>query len=156
MKVKGERILFYSPGDYLSPHHLTRFTVDNVSFLNFDQYIGYQKAAYFKDEETQNKIKQSNNMNHIMLMARRIQGVNEEEWRTVFHDIAYKGIYEKFKQNDVFSHKLVETGQKTLLNMSPYDSFWGTGPLKPDGSYIGSNHYGKILEEIRAKLTEAE
>jgi ribA/ribD-fused uncharacterized protein len=46
---------------------------------------------------------------------------------------------------------LLKTGDKTIVENSQYDYYWGCGR---DGR--GENRYGKILMDIRTKLSEIE
>jgi len=52
----------------------------------------------------------------------------------------------KFSQSDELRLKLLATGEQSLVENSPYDSFWGTG------SGDGSNWLGVLLMELRTEL----
>lgn len=150
MKLRNNKIYFYGLVDFLSPLHIANFTVNGVIFINFDQYIYYQKCLFFKDIERANEIIKTKNINRILLIGRRIRGVNEDEWAKVFEDTAYAGIYEKFKQVPTLISRLMATTGNELVNVSPYDTFWGTGPIKPGEVFEGENNYGKILMKVRS------
>lgn len=62
-------------------------------------------------------------------------------------DVMKKALNAKFTQHNFLKRKLVDTGSRTLVERSPYDSFWGDGG---DGS--GLNHLGSLLMELRSKL----
>lgn len=54
----------------------------------------------------------------------------------------------KFKQNPSLMRKLIETGNRILLNgNSKQETFWGIDLY----SWIGENYLGKILMAIRDK-----
>ena len=67
-----------------------------------------------------------------------------KDWEEVKIDVMKKALLAKFSQHDNLRKKLVETGSRTLVERSPYDSFWGDGG---DGS--GKNWLGRLLMEIR-------
>ena len=69
------------------------------------------------------------------------------DWESVKMDVMRKALLAKFSQHDDLRRKLVETGDRQLIEHSPYDSFWGDGE---DGK--GQNHLGKLLMEIRTIL----
>ena len=64
----------------------------------------------------------------------------------------------KFSQNRYLADVLLSTGDKTLVEASPRDDFWGASvPLKrlmemPEVQWPGKNNLGKILEKICACL----
>ena len=65
----------------------------------------------------------------------------------------YRGILEKFRQNEHLLTKLLATGNEELVEFAPWDgdySFWGVGV---NGS--GGNHTGKILMRIRQTLGDS-
>ena len=54
----------------------------------------------------------------------------------------------KFEQNPALMQKLVETGNRILLNgNNKQETFWGIDPY----SWIGENHLGRIIMNIRDK-----
>ncbi len=63
----------------------------------------------------------------------------------------------KFSQNRFLADILLSTGDKTLVEASPYDDYWGAAvPMKrltemPNVMWPGKNNLGKILEKTRAR-----
>ena len=50
---------FHNPDEengYLSNWYLSKFTVNDVEFSSMEQYMMYEKAVYFKDAGTAEKI----------------------------------------------------------------------------------------------------
>ena len=68
----------------------------------------------------------------------------------------YATMLRKFKQNPELLRKLLDTGDKTLVEATP-DRTWGAGvsltsrALK-NGEYPGENRQGKLLMKARNKL----
>jgi len=57
----------------------------------------------------------------------------------------------KFTQHEQLKKTLLETGDATLVEDSPIDSFWGIG-----SNGMGANELGKALEKVRKSLQEYE
>ena len=58
-----------------------------------------------------------------------------------------KALFAKFTQSSHLKRRLLGTGDRELVERSPYDSFWGDG-----GNGTGQNWLGKLLMELRKKL----
>ena len=58
-----------------------------------------------------------------------------------------KALFAKFTRSKYLRDRLLETGDRELVERSPYDSFWGDG-----GNGTGRNWLGRLLMELRTKL----
>jgi hypothetical protein len=56
-------------------------------------------------------------------------------------------LYAKVEQHDYVRRKLLETGNRVLIENSWRDDYWGWGPYRD-----GQNVLGKLWMEIRAQL----
>ncbi len=82
----------------------------------------------------------------------RIPGVSRwqrDDWGRVKVDIMYKALLAKFSQHESLRQLLLSTGERTLIEHTFNDNFWGDG-----GNGTGSNHLGKLLMKIRAVIQE--
>jgi N-glycosidase YbiA len=66
------------------------------------------------------------------------------DWDEVKVKVMQKGLHAKFSQNPHLMDSLLSTGDKELLEASPFDAYWGTGPRGD-----GKNHLGKLLMRLR-------
>ncbi|MBE0465815.1 MAG: NADAR family protein [Candidatus Desulforudis sp.] len=71
------------------------------------------------------------------------------DWEEVKDEIILKALRAKFTQHPKLREKLLATGDEELVNDSPHDSYWGTGP---DGS--GENRLGVLLMQVREDLSK--
>lgn len=71
------------------------------------------------------------------------------DWPEVKLDLMRRADWAKFTQHQTLQKRLLATGTAELVEDSPYDAFWGTGP---DGA--GLNWAGRVLMEIREKLRD--
>lgn len=74
-----------------------------------------------------------------------------ENWNQKREEIMEEIIRQKFKQNESLAKKLIETGDRELMEGNTWgDKFWGV----VDGN--GQNKLGKILMKIRSELTKGK
>ena len=70
-----------------------------------------------------------------------------KDWKEVKVQVMKKALVAKFTQHDDLCQLLIGTGKRTLVERSPYDTFWGDG-----GNGSGKNQLGKLLMEVREEL----
>ncbi|MFA6553059.1 MAG: NADAR family protein [Patescibacteria group bacterium] len=71
------------------------------------------------------------------------------EWYIHRASVMREVLTAKAEQHEDVREQVKKTGNRTIIENSPVDSFWGCGP---DGK--GENTIGKIWMEIRAKLIQ--
>ena len=95
---------FHNPDEengYLSNWALSgEFTVNGISFSSMEQYMMYQKAVCFKDNEIAEKILATTDVAIIKALGRQVKGYNDSYWNGVRQLLVYEGLKEKFAQND--------------------------------------------------------
>jgi ribA/ribD-fused uncharacterized protein len=70
----------------------------------------------------------------------------------------FKGNYAKFSQNDELSDELLATGNKILVEASPYDTIWGIGMgekepgINDPANWKGLNLLGWSIMLVRKEL----
>jgi len=72
------------------------------------------------------------------------------DWMGAKLQIMRRADFSKFTQHPALGARLLATGNADLIEDSPHDAFWGTGP---DGT--GENWAGRVLMEIRQALRTA-
>lgn len=163
---KNNALLFFTPyGDngYLSNWFLSDFIVDDLEFHSGEQWFMYAKAVLFKDMEIANMILNAP-MNRVgdnkavKALGRQVRNFDSNVWDEKKEYLIYKGLLEKFRQNEDLKYKLLSTGDKLLAEASPYDKIWGIG-LSGDEivawnteTWKGTNLLGKILMRVRDEL----
>lgn len=70
-----------------------------------------------------------------------------DDWHQVKLDIMRRADRAKFTQHGTLTSQLLGTGDAELIEDSPYEPFWGTGP-----NGHGENWAGRVLMEIRHEL----
>lgn len=150
----------YKKNGCFSNWYMSDFECDGKKYCCVEQYVMAEKARLFGDYKVCDKIMQSNSPEEIKALGRSVRPFNAEKWDAVKQDVMLKGNWCKYSQNEELGKKLLETGNATLAEASPYDKVWGigmkekqAGEVGPDG-WKGENLLGKCLEQVRERLRE--
>lgn len=128
---------------------------DNV-FWNCEQYMMYQKAKLFKDDNIARQIMQNSTPKKVKELGRKVRGFSDKVWKEHRFSIVYQGNYLKYSNNKSLKKQLLDTGDAELVEASPYDRIWGIG-FREDNAYQnrdkwGLNLLGKALMKVRETL----
>ena len=150
---------FFGELNELSNFHPCKFKINGATYSSSEQWIQHCKAKYFKDNITMAQILATESALECKLLAWEIVGYDEKRWKEVAYKECYRGLFEKFNQNDNLRRVLVNTGNKTLVESS-YDQIWGTGiPLTDPACLDRTKWYNpgimsKLLMDIRQELIQ--
>ena len=152
-----------SPNKCLSNWYPASFVdEDNKQFVNTEQYMMYHKAILFNDNVTGEEILNLSNPNLIKKKGRQVKNFVESIWQENALIIVYNGCLLKFSQNESLKKYLLSTGDRLLVEASPYDKIWGIGmdektalKTSPD-KWRGTNWLGECLIKVRKTLRERE
>lgn len=138
------------------------FMYNNKRFNNSEQAFMWEKAMYFKDNENATAILKETNPQYAKKLGRKVKGFDTEKWAIVSYIYMVGVNYAKFTQNEELKQLLLSTGNKILVEASPYDKIWGIG-LRQDNDdcldetkWLGENYLGKALMMIRKTINEEE
>lgn len=162
-------VLFWKTSSPFSQFHPCRFVVtftnesdDNkdidFTFTSAEQYMMYMKAVTFKDFDIADKILNETVPKKIKALGRKVKNFKNKKWNSVKFDIVKEGNIYKFSQNKDLKKALRDTGDKILVEASPYDRIWGIGMGRsnPDvydpSKWKGQNLLGKALMDVREYL----
>lgn len=156
-------ICFHNPDEengYLSNWYLSEFTIDDIAFSSMEQYMMYEKAILFHDQETAKKILQKDNVAEIKALGRTVQNFDDTVWGQSREEIVYKGVFEKFRQNPELRKRLERTGEEVIAECAVKDRIWGIGlSMKDEDRFCvdrwkGQNLLGKILMDVRKDIKQ--
>lgn len=158
---KFEYIFFWGEkynNGYLSNWLPCSFEVEGVKYWCTEQYMMAKKAELFNDKEVQSEIMVSTNQKEIKDLGRKVRNFDGQIWDNNKERIVYGGNLAKFSQDKGLKSLLIATGDKILVEASPYDKIWGIG-LKSDtfnvenpNTWLGQNLLGFILMRVREEL----
>lgn len=146
--------------NYLSNFYLTKFYSDryNQWFVSSEQYFMYAKALHFNDVNIANKILKTSVPDEAKGFGRRVANFSAEEWSKVSYEYMVEANLLKFMQNPYIRMRLLETGDKILVEASPKDLLWGVGlglnnpDIYKKEKWLGENKLGLALMEVRKVL----
>ncbi|CAH2213487.1 NADAR family protein [Tepidibacter aestuarii] len=137
---------------------MSEFSIGLDKYCCMEQYMMAEKARLFGDKEIKKEIMECKDPKEIKRLGRKVRNFDEEIWNDVKHSIVLNGNYNKFIQNDDLREFLISTGDKILVEASPYDNIWGIG-MSADNeninnplSWKGQNLLGFALMEVRDEL----
>lgn len=141
-----------------SQWYLSDFQVNGVLYNCAEQYMMAEKARLFKDYESLEEILSATEQARIKALGREIKHFNEEDWNREKYNIVKSGNLAKFSQDNDLRKFLLETGNKIIVEASPYDCVWGIGmkcddnPIENPEIWRGDNLLGFVLMEVRDLL----
>ena len=153
----SEEFLFFWGGCF-SQWYKADMVVDGVKYNCCEQYMMAGKASFFGDEETCKQIMSTNNPREQKVWGRKVKNFDAEKWNNLCRDIVYRANYAKFNQNEDCLKELMATGDKTIVEASPYDKIWGIGLAEDDpraldrNQWEGTNWLGEAIMKVRETL----
>lgn len=139
---------------------MSEFTVNGITFSSMEQYMMYQKAVCFKDEEIAEKILATTDVAVIKALGRQVKGYNDGYWNGVRQLLVYEGLKEKFTQNENLKKLLLDTEDSILAEGTVNDRIWGIGLSMKDSNRLesekwrGQNLLGYALMMVRNWIKE--
>lgn len=157
--VETERfVLFWKPPAVFSQWTLAAFEVDGARYTSAEQFMMAEKARLFGDEVTRAKILATTSPRQQKRLGRQVEGFDDVVWTRERVGIVVRGNLAKFGQDPALRRALLATGDKVLVEASPFDRIWGIGrrPTDPKAlvpaEWRGLNLLGKALERVRDEL----
>ena len=156
MKITDKYVFFWK--EIYSQWAFTPFTVDGYEYKTAEQYMMHQKALFFDDKEVAAKIMVTNRPDEQKSLGRQVKNFNADRWAKVCLSIVYKGNYAKFTQNEELKKELLATGNKIIVEASPYDQIWGIGMgeneegIEDPKNWKGQNLLGWVIMMVRQHL----
>lgn len=137
--------------------YLRYMEVHAKKYNSVEQYMMYQKAILFGDEEIADAIMQTYSMSEIKALGRKVRNYDDKKWGEVRYDVVLTAVRAKFTQYDDLKEILLGTGDAEIVEASPYDKIWGIGTNRPHeimdkSKWKGQNLLGKALMQVREEL----
>ena len=134
------------------------FEVGGIEYFCAEQFMMAYKADLFNDLESMEKILNNDHPKIIKDLGRKIKYFDEKVWNENKYSIVLNGNYNKFNQNEEMKNILLSTGDKIIVEASPYDNIWGIGlsenekEINNPNKWKGDNLLGFALMEVRDML----
>ena len=148
----------YFWGSCYSQWAMRDIEVDGKIFNCNEQYMMYKKAELFGDEHALDKIMKSNDPSVQKSCGRKVKNFDKDKWEEIAREVVYKANYAKFTQNEDCYKQLMSSGDKIIVEASPYDCIWGVGLRATDPKILdsknwrGTNWLGEAIMKVRETL----
>lgn len=157
MKITDKYVFFW--GGPFSQWFASSFRDEKgITYSCAEQYMMAQKALLFGDVDIYNQILSTDNPKQQKALGRKVRNFDPKKWDIVCKDIVKQGNMAKFSQNPKLKQMLRETGDRKLVEASPYDKIWGIGlgendpRIHDEKNWQGKNYLGEVLMEVRDLL----
>lgn len=151
-------VCFHNPEEengYLSNWYSSQFIINDIIFSSMEQFMMYQKAICFEDNDIAQKILKTENVAYIKELGRLISNYNKNYWNGIRQIIVFEGLMAKFSQNESLKRQLQETEHCILAECAVKDKIWGIGLSMGDpdrleiSKWKGQNLLGYTLMMVR-------
>lgn len=115
--------------------------INGNKFANTEQGFMWYKATFFGDKTIAESILNTSDPAVVKHLGRIIRGYNDKAWETVRLGYMNYVNYLKYSQDEGLKKILIETGEKILVEASPYDKVWGVGLSENDEKILESKHW---------------
>jgi len=120
----------------------------------------YHKAMLFHDTAIAEEVMAASSPRKHKALGRAVHGFDNDTWNKHRKEIIEAGNWEKFTraEEEGLREKLLATGDRELVEASPFDRIWGVGFGEENASKNrknwGLNLLGKALMRVRDRLRE--
>ena len=140
------QVFFYEQEFYVLSN-FSSFCIDWRGRLFHTSEAVYHFEKFEGRPDIQNLIADAKSAHEALKIARRNEALVAPGWDAVRTETMEEILIEKVRQHEYVRRKLLETGDRELVENSWRDSFWGIGK---DGK--GQNTLGKLWMKIREML----
>ena len=156
MKYNDNFVFFWTGATPFSNFYKRAFSYKGYRLNYGEQAFMLEKALMFDPSKVEDIVK-ANNPQDVKRLGRAVQNFDDKVWKARRYEIMKEVLRAKFSDAGL-RQLLLSTGNRTLVEASPYDRVWGIGLSAEDpkalnpNNWRGSNLLGKALMEIRAEL----
>lgn len=126
---------------FMSNFYPSPFTIANKTYPTSEHYFQSQKFAGLPYEL---EIIAAPTSDDAFELGRSREHPLRADWAQVKEEVMYEGIRNKIVQNPELRKRLLETGDRKIVEHTEEDSYWGDGG---DGS--GQNRLGVLYMKLR-------
>lgn len=129
-----------------------------VRYCCAEQFLMASKATLFGDADSYEKIMKTSSPREMKDFGRRVKGFDQEVWDANKATVMHFALHLKFDQNEELAEGLLLTGDRVIIEASPYDVIWGVGLGPSDKRLLntdewrGQNLLGECLMDTRRSL----
>ena len=145
--LDNEKQIFFYEQEFYVFSNFSSFKLDWGGYLWMTSEHAYHSEKFYDHPDIIEQLKETRSAHEAMKLAY----ANKDKYRNDWDDVKLKIMKEilraKVEQHSYVRKKLLESGDKELIENSWRDSYWGWGPNKD-----GANHLGKLWMEVRDEI----
>jgi ribA/ribD-fused uncharacterized protein len=136
------------------------FDWKGINYPTAEHWMMAEKARLFMDYEMLEHILNARTAPEAKKLGRKVKGFDISFWAQHCESIVQNGNYLKFTQHEDLKTFLLGTGDRILVEASPYDNIWGIGMKAGDEgieypqNWKGKNLLGYALMAVRDKIRD--
>ncbi len=147
LETSGEIVGFYEREFYCFSN-FSSFVVEWRGRIWLTSEHAYQASHFFKTApDLAEQIYCSKSAHEAYKIAKGNADKAPEDWHDKKTEIMEDIVRHKLEQHPYVRHKLIQTGNRKIVEDSPKDDFWGWGRDKK-----GKNELGKIWMKLREEI----
>ena len=155
LTLDTDKQVFFYEQDFYVLSNFSAFTLywRDRRFYTSETAYQFEKFCGVAGMEAQNVrvgILSATSAHAAFKIAEQNKALQRPDWDAVKVGIMRNILREKAEQHEYVRRKLLETGDRELIEHSWRDNFWGWGPNRD-----GQNMLGKLWMEVRAELRAA-
>lgn len=145
MDNQQDQVLFYERNYYVFSN-FSSFAIEWKGKLWMSSEHAYHSEK-FLDEEMKENIRVCRSAHDSLKLAHANKDKYREDWQEIMVPTMKEIVRAKVDQHPYVKKKLLDTGDKEIIEDSWRDDFWGWGPNQD-----GKNMLGKLWMEIREEI----
>lgn len=142
--------IFFYENEFYPFSNFSSFAIEWRGKLWPTSEHAYQ-AEKFEDESLREEIRNARSAHEAMKLAQKNKDKYQKRWDEKKLEKMKEILHAKVAQHRYVKKKLLESGDRELIEDSWRDDFWGWGPNKD-----GENHLGKLWMEVRDEVRSKE
>ncbi len=154
-KEEGAAVCFYGKHSVFSNFYLNPMEVSGKKYSSNEQFYTVKKCEMSDKPELALRASHAKYPLQANAIGRSVKLDNDMRI-----EVMRTGLLAKFGPEGELRDVLVNTGNKLIVEASPFDLFWGTGcglrdpKLKDSKNWKGQNQMGKLLMSIRESFKD--
>lgn len=145
--LDNENQIFFYEQEFYPFSNFSSFKLNWNGYDWMTSEHAYHSEKFINNPEIIEQLKQSRSAHDAMVIAYANKDKYRDDWDEIKLDIMKSILTAKVEQHPYVKKKLLESGDKELIENSWRDDFWGWGQNKD-----GQNHLGKIWMKVREEF----
>ena len=159
MRITDNYVFFWN--DLCSNFEFVDIEHKGNVFPTTEHAFMWEKAMCFGDKQIANELLTCKLPGLAKNLGRQVKNFDAGKWDEVCYEAML--VVNRIKWNQPkYKEFLLGTGDKTLVEASPYDRIWGIGMkaneegIEDEANWKGHNLLGKVLMDVRKEIQEKD